>query len=86
MAVKMLGSCSCGYPLTAQYNGQKVSCPYCHSVNEATISQGINVPTWLMAGGIGLLIGIILGPALLASTEEGSRWLGRRVRRASHAG
>lgn len=53
-----IGSCSCGYPLTAKYTGQKVSCPYCHSINEAMISQGVNIPTWLVAGGIGLFIGI----------------------------
>ena len=78
MATK-IGSCTCGYPITAKYHGQKVSCPYCHSLNEA-VSQGVNVPTWLVAGGIGLLLGIFAGPALIASTEEGARWLERRVR------
>jgi len=36
---------------------------------------GVEIPTPVFAGGLGFLIGMILGPALIASTDAGSRWL-----------
>ena len=66
----------CAYPLSAHV-GQEVSCPMCETVNE--ISQGVTIPTWLFASGVGLLIGIIVGPAILGSTEEGQKWLQRQA-------
>lgn len=42
------------------------------------IAQGegeVTIPNWLLAGGIGLLAGIILGPTILASTETGAQRL-----------
>ena len=41
------------------------------------ISEGITIPTWLFAGTIGIVAGVILGPAILASTAEGSAYLAR---------
>jgi len=42
--------------------------------------DGITIPTWLFAGGIGLIVGIMTGPALMATTEEGSRRLAELAR------
>jgi hypothetical protein len=50
----------------------------CDTLNE--ISQSVSIPTWLFAGSIGLLIGIIAGPAIIGSTEGGAKWLERRAR------
>jgi len=43
------------------------------------ISNGVTVPTWLFAGGIGLAVGIIASDALLTSTEVGKRRLAEMV-------
>ena len=54
------------------------------SVKEAErimgISNGVTIPTWLFAGGSGLVLGIMLGPAIMASTGGGSRYLARIAR------
>lgn len=76
--VKTISSCgACGYPLAASYEGESVTCPNCSITN---IAQGVTIPTWLMTLGIGLSIGILAGPAIMASTEEGQRWLEKQVR------
>ncbi|MDP2661552.1 MAG: hypothetical protein Q8R28_12565 [Dehalococcoidia bacterium] len=80
MATKTIGSCaSCGYPLTASHEGQRVSCPMCSTINQA-INQGVTIPSWLLALGIGLGVGILAGPAIMATTETGSQWLEKQVR------
>lgn len=80
MATKLRGSCtSCGYPLAVSHIGEQVSCPNCRSINEA-IAQGVTIPTWLMTLGVGLGVGIIAGPAIMASTETGQKWLEKQVR------
>ncbi len=78
MAVK--GSCySCGYPISVPAMGAKISCPMCQSVNEA-VSAGVSIPTWLFASTIALAVGILAGPAIIATTETGQRWLEKQVR------
>ena len=80
MTVKTAICSTCKYPLQEPvYDGQNVTCPYCNSINVA-IAQGVTIPTWLLTLGIGLTVGIIAGPALLASTESGSQWLEKQVR------
>ncbi len=37
--------------------------------------EGVTIPTWLLAGGIGLLAGTIFGPSIMASTKSGSEKL-----------
>jgi hypothetical protein len=37
--------------------------------------EGIAIPMWLFAGGIGFILGGLLMPSLMAMTEEGSRKL-----------
>lgn len=55
-------------------------------IRDYEISQGIaqeggvTIPVWLFAGGIGIVLGMVLGPSLMAMTEEGSRKLGELSR------
>jgi phage FluMu protein Com len=80
MPTKTISKCaSCGYPLAAEYPGQQVSCPNCGTVNEAVSQQGVSIPTWLFAGGIGFFAGLLLGPTIVTSTKEGAQWMSRRV-------
>lgn len=79
MAVKTVSKCAeCSYPLAAEYVGQEVSCPMCATINEAI--TGVTIPTPIFAGGIGLLLGIFLGPAMLAGSEWGREYLVKRAR------
>ena len=82
MANKTIGSCaSCGYPLAASHPGQIETCPMCATVNEA-VSQGVTISTPVFVGIIAFFAGIILGPALIASTSEGRAWLEKQARGA----
>lgn len=47
------------------------------SENNVGIAQGVVLPTWLFAGAVGLIVGIIFGPTLLASSREGALRLAR---------
>lgn len=70
----------CHYPIQAPTHvGQQMKCLYCGSINEA-ISQGLSIPTPVVTGFLGLALGVILGPAILASTKSGSEWLAKQAR------
>ena len=80
MATETISRCaSCGYPLAAKFEGQVETCPMCGTVNEA-ISQGVNIPTWLFASTLALAAGIFFGPAIIASTDTGAKWLEKKAR------
>ena len=80
MSTKTIASCAvCGYPIAAEFEGQTVTCPMCGTVNEA-VSSGITIPTPLFVGIISFTLGVFLGPALIATTEEGRRWLEEQAR------
>lgn len=68
----------CGYPITAEHAGQEVSCPMCNTINEAI--TGVTIPSPLFFGGIGLLLGIFLGPAMMAGSEWGRNYLTKKAR------
>ena len=84
---------TCGYPVGIKRLGQILSCASCGNKMEAytsdqpspqgpynsmvRISQGVEIPVPLFAGAIGLLIGIIAGPAIIASTKGGAARLER---------
>jgi len=53
----------------------------CATVNEA-VSQGVTISTPVFVGIIAFFAGIILGPALIASTSEGRAWLEKQARGA----
>ena len=81
MASRTIDSCgSCGYPLTLDYIGQVSECPNCHTVNEA-IAQGVSRSAVVLAGLIGLLIGIMAGPSILVASEEGRKQMEELTRR-----
>jgi len=79
---KVIGECSsCGYPIAAEHSGETIACPMCGTVNKATISDStVAIPTSLLVGVLSFLGGMILGPAVLASTKGGSDYLERQVR------
>lgn len=79
MATKVMGACySCGYPIAAEFKGEQVSCPMCGSINESI--TGVTIPGWLLVGLGAFAAGIVLGPAVLASTEAGSKYLEKQAR------
>lgn len=41
--------------------------------------EGVTIPTWLFAGGCGLLAGIILGPAIQASVVGSGSYLAKKT-------
>jgi len=45
--------------------------------NDGIAQEGVALPTWLVAGTVGLIIGVIFGPVLLASSREGAQKLAR---------
>jgi hypothetical protein len=70
----------CHFPIQAPtYVGQQVKCPYCGSINEA-ISQGVTIPTPLLVGLLSFGAGVLLGPALMASTQSGAEYLAKKAR------
>lgn len=70
----------CGYPIPdPRYEGAEVKCAYCGTISQ-TIAQDVTVPTWLVAGVSGFVIGVALGPSILASIESGSQKLARKAR------
>lgn len=73
-----LTRCSeCGYPIQAKFEGQTQICAYC---GENLIAQGITIPTPLFIGVIAFGLGVLLGPALIATTSEGRGWLEKQAR------
>ena len=83
---------SCSYPIKVDYVGQAIKCPFCGTrgivadkevkvlnriQNDGIAQNDVTLPSWLVAGGIGLIIGVIFGPALLASSREGAQRLAR---------
>lgn len=71
---------SCGYPLTTAPIGEHITCPMCSTVNES-ISEGVTVPTGLLWTLLGFGLGLIIGPAIISSTQEGANWLSEQARR-----
>jgi len=47
------------------------------SENGVAQGEGVVLPTWLFAGAVGLIVGILFGPTLLASSREGALRLAR---------
>ena len=69
----------CGYPIKVQSEGQNVICAYCGEKLEA-ISQGVTISTPLLVGILAFAFGVLVGPALIASTSEGRAWLEKKAR------
>jgi len=76
-----LTKCSeCGYPIEAKFEGETVICAYCGEKLEAVVTQGITIPTTLFWGILAFGLGVLVGPALIASTSEGRSWLEKQAR------
>ena len=81
MATKTISKCAeCGYPLAAEFEGQQVTCPMCGASNEAVAQNGVTIPTPLFVGLLSFGLGMLLGPALIATTDEGRSWLEKQAR------
>lgn len=81
MAETIIASCpTCGYPVTAHFEGETAVCTYCGEKMEAIISQGVTIPTPVFIGVLAFAAGVFLGPALLASTQTGQAWLMRQAK------
>lgn len=75
-----LTKCSeCGYPIQASVEGETTACAYCGEELQA-ITQGVTIPTPLFVGLLGFGLGMLLGPALVATTDEGRKWLEKQAR------
>ena len=72
------GDCvSCGFPINVSSSGQTIACPSCEAVNQAI--SAVPIPTPIFAGLVGLVIGVVFGPALISSTTGGARWLEKKA-------
>ena len=47
------------------------------SSNPLAQGEGVVLPAWLVAGGVGFLLGIIFGPAIMTSSREGAQRLAK---------
>ena len=73
-----LTKCSeCGYPIQANAEGETQVCAYC---GESLIAQGVTIPTPLFVGLLSFGLGMLLGPALIATTSGGRDWLEKQAR------
>lgn len=62
-----IGDCySCGYPIAATKEGERISCPYCLSINEVIAIE----PPSMSALAIGILGSLVVG-ALLWQMAKG---------------
>ena len=76
--MSMAACAECNYPISApRIAGKQITCPMCSTINEVT---GVEIPTPIFAGGIGFLLGIFIGPALIASSDWGRHWLEKKAR------
>ena len=68
---------TCGYPVQAEVEGQTTVCAYC---GEHLITQGVTIPTTLFWSILTFGLGVLIGPALIASSDEGKKWLEKQAR------
>lgn len=81
----------CSFPISYQEFGQRIKCPFCGATGvaeEAPVYSRIKrngnrirvqIPDPLFWGLTGLFAGTFFGPAILGSTEAGSRWLRKQA-------
>lgn len=69
----------CSYPIQANVEGETQVCAYCGA---SLIAQGITIPTPLFVGIITFGLGVLFGPALIATTAGGREWLEKQAREA----
>ncbi|MGQ9545920.1 MAG: hypothetical protein ACUVTR_01975 [Dehalococcoidia bacterium] len=72
----------CKFPILVRQHireGQQIRCPSCGTISEA-IAQGVTIPTSVFVGFICFGLGVLLGPALVATTAAGQRWMERMIK------
>lgn len=69
----------CSYPVSLSFEGETATCAYCGEKLEA-IARGVTIPTPLFVGLLAFGAGILFGPAIIASTSGGSKWLEEQAR------
>jgi hypothetical protein len=79
MAIAIPSCPVCGYPIAAS-PGDSPVCANC-GANLIADDEGVTVPTWLIVGTVALALGVILGPAILSTTESGSQYLARAAKK-----
>lgn len=67
----------CGFPIEAEYEGQAAVCANC---GEHLIAQGVTIPTPVFVGLLAFAAGVFFGPALIATSTSGRRWLEEQAR------
>lgn len=56
-----VGSCpTCSYPISAQFEGQKLNCPFCGIKLEAMDTQGLSIPISFIVGIGAFVLGLIV--------------------------
>lgn len=81
MATRTISKCPvCGFPITAEYEGQSTVCAYCGT--NLIAENGVTIPTPVFVGILCFFGGMLIGPALIATTSEGRSWLERQARGA----
>jgi len=78
MAGTITKCAECGYPIAADFPGQRISCPMCSTLNEA-ISQ-VTISTPVFVGLVTFALGMFLGPSIVASSSEGRKWLEKKAK------
>ena len=77
-----VGDCvECGYPLSVSV-GKQISCPACSTINKAVSvdeTGTVGVPTPIVAGLIGVAVGIVFSQAVLKGASRGVEYLGRKA-------
>jgi DNA-directed RNA polymerase subunit RPC12/RpoP len=72
---------TCGFPIMEVSPGERIQCSNCQTGLIMTdIGQEVSIPAPVIVGLLGFVLGVIVGPALLAATDEGSRFLARQAR------
>ena len=70
----------CDYPIPMpNHVGQEVVCAYCGSIHKAI---AVEIPNTLFVGVIAFIVGVIVGPAVIAATQSGSEAMARKARAA----
>jgi uncharacterized paraquat-inducible protein A len=83
-SVKTLTSlpCSvCNFPILIPEDiqeGQQIKCPSCGAIHIA--QNGITIPKTVFWSMITFAAGVLLGPAIWATTKGGSEWLAKKAR------
>jgi predicted RNA-binding Zn-ribbon protein involved in translation (DUF1610 family) len=79
---------SCSFPVLVKSAGQKVICPNCHQkgiiLEEVSMRSKIAASPDLGKAGfffLGLFIGVLFAPPIIASVKEGREYLAKLVER-----